>query len=67
MARERYLVDVEPSQIRSEEKRELTAKEKRKNFWYYNKWKFLVGALLIALVVYFIVSVVMREIGRAHV
>ena len=60
MARERYLVDVDPSEIRSEEKRELTAKEKRKNFWYYNKWKFLIGALLIALAVYFIASVVMR-------
>ena len=60
MARERYLLEVDPSEIKTEEKRELTAREKRKNFWYYNKWKFAIGAFLIALGVYFIISVVLR-------
>ncbi len=61
MARERYLLEVDPSEIKQpEEKRELTPKEKRKNFWYYNKWKFVVGIFVTALAVYFISSVVFR-------
>ena len=28
-----------------EEKRELTPKEKRKNWWHYNKWYVLLGIL----------------------
>ena len=60
MARERYLLEVESEELKREEKRELTPKEKRQNFWYYNKGKFAVGAFVLLLVGYLIYSIVSR-------
>lgn len=36
--------------VRPEEKRELTAEEKRKNWWHYHKWHVAVAAVLLAIV-----------------
>ena len=60
MARERYLVNVDETEMKPEEKRELTPAEKRKNFWYYNKWKFLLGALALVALIYFMKTVVFK-------
>ena len=36
--------------IRPEEKRPLTSKERRANWWYYHKWHIVIGAVLLAIV-----------------
>lgn len=37
--------------VKPEEKRELTKKEKWQNWWYYHKWHLVIGALILLVVV----------------
>lgn len=58
MARERYLLDAGEDTIHSNVIVPTTAKEKRENWWYYNRIKLIVGTLVAATVIYFVYTVV---------
>lgn len=60
MARERYLLHEGEETIHREkdEVQLKTPKEKWKNFWYYNKWYFLIGAVVILLAFFLIKDMV---------
>ncbi len=55
-----YLRDIKPEDLKPEEKKELTAREKRKNWWHYHKVWVIVGSLLLAVVGYSVFEVVTR-------
>jgi len=57
MARERYLLDDSEDTIHSNVIELKTAKEKRKNWWYYHKGYLLIAVIAVALVAYAIFSV----------
>lgn len=62
MARERYLLH-EGEETIHREKDEIqlkTPKDKWKNFWYYNKWYFLIGAVVILLAFFLIKDIVVQ-------
>ncbi len=59
MASPRYTWMLKPEDLQPDAPPpELTPAEKRKNFWYYNKWYFLIGAVVLFFVVYTIVDIV---------
>lgn len=60
MAREGYLVNAGEETIHGQEVKPLTEKEKRKNWWYYNKVKVIVGVVAVLLVGSMIYSVVTK-------
>ena len=43
MASYRYTREIRPEDLRPEPQHQMTPAEKRKNFWYYNKWKILIA------------------------
>ena len=45
MARERYLHNAGEDTIHSNEIKLVTAKDKRKNWWYYHKFHLLIGII----------------------
>ena len=49
MARERYLLDESEDTIHANEIVPTTPKEKRQNWWFYNRVKLLVGAICVLL------------------
>ena len=57
MARERYLHNAGEDTIHSNEIKLVTAKDKRKNWWYYHKFHLLIGIIAAALVGNFIYSI----------
>lgn len=57
MARERYLLNADEDTIHENVIELRSKKDIRKNWWYYNKVKVLVGILLAAVVAYFVYSV----------
>ena len=58
MASARYTLNIKPEDLKPDEEKPLTPKEKRANFWYYNKWKIAAGLLLVVVVGIFIADVV---------
>ena len=50
MARERYLLNAGEDTIHDNEIKLVTAKDKRKNWWYYHKRHLLVGIIAAAMV-----------------
>jgi len=59
LARERYLHDAGEETINQGEIKLTTKKEIRANYWYYHKWRYIIGILIVAFVggiVYSIVS-----------
>lgn len=57
MARERYLHNAGEDTIHANEIKLVTAKDKRKNWWYYHKFHLLIGIIAVALVGNFIYSI----------
>ena len=57
MARERYLHNAGEDTIHANEIKLVTAKDKRKNWWYYHKFHLLIGIIAVALVVNFVYSI----------
>lgn len=60
MARERYLVNIDDKPFEREEQKPMTPREKRANFWHYNKWKIFFSVIGIAVVVGVIYSEVTK-------
>lgn len=60
MARERYLVGAGEDTIHTGVIELKTAKQKRANWWYYNKVRLLIGAVLLAIAVSIVYSIVTR-------
>ncbi len=58
MASARYTLNIKPEDLKPDEEKPLTSKEKRANFWYYNKWKIAGGLLLVVVLGIFIADVV---------
>ena len=58
MARERYLLNAGEDTIHDNEIKLVTAKDKRKNWWYYHKRHLLVGIIAAAMVGSLIYSLV---------
>lgn len=58
MASARYTLNIKPEDLKPDEQKPLTPKEKRANFWYYNKWKIAGGLLLAVVLGIFIADVV---------
>lgn len=56
MASARYTLNITPEP--PEPPHEMTPREKRANFWHYNKWYFLIGAVVAALLAWFIYDLV---------
>lgn len=57
MARERYLVGEGEDTIHSNQIGVETGKQKRQNWWYYNKLKLLVGAVAVLMIGSFVYSI----------
>ena len=60
MARERYLLNAGEDTIHQNEIKLVTAKDKRKNWWYYNKRILAAVILVSALVIYFAYSILSK-------
>ncbi len=55
MASPRYTLNINLQE--PEKKRELTKKEKAKNYWHYHKWYYIFGILALIIVAFFINSI----------
>lgn len=53
MARERYLMNAEESTIHDNSYLQMSREEKRKNWWEYNKWLVILGAIVLIMVGYY--------------
>lgn len=62
MARERYLVNAgedtihDPEAEKRAEQSDKTPRGKWENFWFYNKWKVIIGALVLVVVAWSVIS-----------
>lgn len=54
----RYLRDIDPNDLKPEEPKELSGKEKRKNWWHYHKVWVIVGVLVFGIVGFTVYDVV---------
>lgn len=54
MARERYLKDAGESTIHNDAYLNMSREEKRKNWWDYNKWLVILGAIALVMISYYI-------------
>ena len=59
MASPRYTWNI-PPEAPGEEQHEMTAKQKRENFWFYHKWHVIGGVAAVALAAFFIKDVVLQ-------
>ena len=60
MASARYTLNITPDPP-EEPPHEMTAKEKRENFWFYYKWHVIVGAVVLLIAILFIKDMALRK------